>query len=103
MRKIELELAELRTRLERLERRVRQLAGEEAELPPPTPGVSPDPQYIIAWLRSQGLIREPTPEEQQLAAEWDALPEEEKEAIRWELDHLPPGPMASDILIENRQ
>jgi len=103
MRKIELELAELRTRLERLERWVRQLAGEKEEVPPPMPGVPPDPQQLIAWLRAQGLIREPTPEERQLAAEWDALPEEEKEAIRWELDHLPPGPMASDIIIENRR
>jgi hypothetical protein len=25
-----------------------------------------------------------------------------KQAIQWELDHLPPGPMASDIIIENR-
>ena len=103
MRKIELELAELRTRLERLERWVRQLAGEKEEVLPPMPGVPPDPQQLIAWLRAQGLIREPTPEERQLAAEWDALPEEEKEAIRWELDHLPPGPMASDIIIENRR
>ena len=63
MRKIELELAELRTRLERLERWVRQLAGEKEEVPPPMPGVPPDPQQLIAWLRAQGLIREPTPEE----------------------------------------
>jgi hypothetical protein len=103
MRKIELELAELRTRLERLERRVRQLAGEEAELPPPMPGVSPDPQYIIAWLRSQGLISEPPPMAKVHAQRWEALSEEEKQAIQWELDHLPPGPMASDIIIENRR
>ncbi|MDT7949508.1 MULTISPECIES: hypothetical protein [Thermoflexus] len=103
MREVERELLELRVRLERLERRVRQLAGEEPEVPPPTPGVLPDPRHLIAWLRSQGLIREPTPEERQLAAEWEALPEEEKEAIRRELDHLPPGPMASDIIIENRR
>ena len=103
MRKVELELLEIKARLERLERRVRELAGEEPEIPPPTPGVPPDPQHLIAWLRSQGLIREPTPEERQLAAEWDALPEEEKEAIRQELDNLPPGPMASDIIIENRR
>lgn len=100
---IELQLLEIRTRLERLERQIRQLMGEGPEVPPPTPGVPPDPQHLLAWLRAQGLIREPTPEERRLAAEWDALPEEEKEAIRWELDHMPPGPMASDIIIENRR
>jgi len=103
MRKIELELAELRTRLERLERRVRELAGEEPEIPPPTPGVPPDPQHLIAWLRSQGLISEPPPMAQVYAQRWRSLPEEEKQAIRQELDNLPPGPMASDIIIENRR
>jgi DNA-directed RNA polymerase specialized sigma24 family protein len=102
MEAVERELLEIRTRLDRLEQRVRQLAGEEPEIPPPTPGIPPDPQRLLAWLRAQGLIREPTPEERRLAAEWDALPEEVKEAIQRELDHLPPGPMASDIIIENR-
>jgi hypothetical protein len=37
------------------------------------------------------------------AQRWEALSEEEKQAIQWELDHLPPGPMASDIIIENRR
>jgi len=103
MQRVELELINIRTRLDRLEQRVRQLAGEEPEIPPPTPGMPPDPRYVLAWLRAQGLIREPTPEERRLAAEWDALPEEVKEAIQRELDHLPPGPMASDIIIENRR
>ena len=103
MQRIELELINIRTRLEQLERQMQRLAGEEPEAPPPMPGIPPDPQRLLAWLRAQGLIREPTPEERRLAAEWDALPEEVKEAIRWELDHLPPGPMASDIIIENRR
>ncbi len=46
MREVERELLELRVRLERLERRVRQLAGEEPEVPPPTPGVLPDPRHL---------------------------------------------------------
>jgi len=54
-------------------------------------------------MRAQGLIREPTAEERRLGAEWRALSQEEKQAVIWELDHLPPGPMASDIIIENRR
>ena len=103
MRKVELELLEIKARLERLERRVRQLAGEEEEVPPPMPGVPPDPQHLIAWLRSQGLIREPTPEERQLAAEWDALPEEEKEAHIRLMHSLVLDPSLSQIIIESRR
>jgi hypothetical protein len=103
MQKIEQELAELRTRLDRLERRVQQLAGEEPQVPPPTPGVPPDPRHLIAWLRAQGLISKLPPMAEVHAQRWRSLPEEEKQAIRWELDHLPPGPMASDIVIQNRR
>ena len=102
MQKVELELLEIRARLERLERRVRQLAGEE-EVPPPMPGVPPEPQQLIAWLRAQGLIREPTPEERQLAAEWDALSEEEKEAHIRLMHSLVLDPPLSQIIIESRR
>ncbi|MBC7226090.1 MAG: hypothetical protein H5T61_02510 [Thermoflexales bacterium] len=102
MRSVERELLELRTRVERLEERLNRLAGAEPEAAPSLPDPS-DPAQIRAWLKAQGIIRDPTPEELRLAAEWEALPEEEKEAIRRELDHLPPGPLASDIIIENRR
>jgi len=75
----------------------------EPEIPPPMPGVPPDPQHIIAWLRSQKLIREPTPEERQLAAEWDALPEEEKEAHIRLMHSLALDPPLSQIIIESRR
>ncbi len=103
MEAVERELLEIRTRLDRLEQQVRQLAGEEMEIPPPTPGVPPDPRHVLAWLRAQGLISAPPPIAEVHAQRWRSLPEEEKQAIRWELDHLPPGPMASDIIIENRR
>jgi len=103
MTTLELELVELKTRIERLETQVRRLAGDRHEVAPPAPGEPLDQERLLAWLKAEGLVRDPTPEERRLAAEWDALPEEEKQAIRWELDHLPPGPMASDIVIENRR
>ena len=103
MATLELELVELKTRVERLEATVGRLAGGRHEVAPPAPSEPLDQEQILAWLKAEGLIRDPTPEERRLAAEWDALPEEEKKAVRWELDHLPPGPMASDIIIENRR
>jgi hypothetical protein len=99
---LELELAELKTRVERLEATVHSLTGSERQVEPP-PAEPLDPEQLQVWLKAEGLIREPTPEEQRLAAEWDALPEEEKEAIHSELNHLSLGPMASDIIIENRR
>jgi len=103
MATLELELAELKTRVERLETTVQRLAGARRRVPPPPPGADRDPARLLARLRAEGLVRAPTTEERRLAAEWDALSEEEKQAIHWELDHLPPGPMASDIIIENRR
>jgi len=82
---------------------MQRLAGEEPEAPPPMPGIPPDPQRLLAWLRAQGLIREPTPEERQLAAEWDALPEEEKEAHIRLMRSLVLDPPLSQIIIDNRR
>jgi len=102
MATIEVELQELRQRVEWLESTGRQMAREK---PQPTHGVSQplNAAALIALLKAEGVIRDPTPEEIELAAKWRELPEEEKQAIRWELDHLSPGPMASDIVIENRR
>ncbi len=102
MRKIERELMEIRARLEQLEQQVRRLLGESPNVPPSAPDMPPAPQHLLAWLRAQGLISEPPPVARVHAQRWRPLPEEEKQAIQWELDRLPPGPMASDIVIENR-
>jgi len=92
----------IQARLGWLEQTVRQLLGEQPASPP-APEEVLDQEQLLAWMRAQGLIREPTAEERRLGAEWRALSQEEKQAVIWELDHLPPGPMASDIIIENRR
>ncbi|MGH2594327.1 MAG: hypothetical protein ACRDGG_12520 [Anaerolineae bacterium] len=102
MTALELEVVELKKRVARLESTVRRLTGK-TQPASPAPGEPLDREELLTWLKAEGLIREPTPEEQRLGAEWEALPEEEKQAILWELDHLPPGPMVSDIIIENRR
>jgi hypothetical protein len=103
MKSIELQLAELRLRVERLEQEVQRLAGWKPEVPPPPPGEPPDPERVIAWLKAQGLVREPTPEELRLAAEWDSLPEKEKEAHIRFMHSLTLNPPLSQIIIENRR
>jgi len=99
MTPLEQELMELKTRVERLEAAVGRLTGDERQ---PSSGPM-DRQQLLTWLKLEGIVRDPTPEERRLAAEWDAMPEEEKQAISRELDHLPPGPMASDLVIEGRR
>ncbi|MCS7220970.1 MAG: hypothetical protein RML36_02265 [Anaerolineae bacterium] len=101
MTSLELELVELKARLERLEQQVRRLAGQEPEVPPPAPDEPLTPQQLIAWLKAQGLVREPTPEERQLAAEWDALPEEEKQAHIRSMHSLVLDQPLSQIIAEN--
>jgi hypothetical protein len=103
MASVEQEVLALKTRVEHLEATVADLAGNKSKVSPPMPGEPITQERLLAWLKAVGVIREPTAEERRLAAEWDALPEEEKQAIRWELDHLPPGPMVGDMVIENRR
>ena len=103
MTTVEQELIELKTRLERLEAAVGRLIVSERPLVQLPADEPPDRRQLLGWLKSEGIVRDPTPEERRLAAEWDALPEEEKQAVRQELDHLPPGPMASDLVAENRR
>jgi len=103
MTTLELELVELTTRVERLEATVSQLASGKHRVAPPAPGEPLDQEQLLAWLKAEGLIVDPPPMARVHAERWRSLPEEKKQAIRWELDHLPPGPMASDIVIENRR
>jgi hypothetical protein len=98
----EQELGALKARVERLEITVRRLAGNDRQLAPPTPDQVPDQQQLLDRLKAEGLIRDPTPEEQRLAAEWDALPEEEKQAHVRFMRSLALDPPLSQVIIENR-
>ncbi len=62
-----------------------------------------DPEQVVARLKAEGLIRDPTPEELVLAAEWDALPEEEKQNHIRLMHSLALDPLLSQIIIDSRR
>jgi hypothetical protein len=80
MTTLEQEVGELKTRLERLEAMVHSLAGDAHKAGLPAAGEPQNQDQLLAWLKTQGLIRDPTPEEHRMAAEWDTLSEAEKQA-----------------------
>jgi hypothetical protein len=98
------EVAALKERVAQLENRVgasvRHQPRRRLSAPP---SQNMNQAEMMAWLKAEGIVREPTEEEIALGAEWNALSGEEKTAALWELDHLPPEPMISDIIIENRR
>jgi len=100
---LEQELVNLKTRVQRLEATVHQLVGDGQQVEPPAPGELLDHGELLAWLEAEGLVVKPPPMVRIHAERWRSRTEEEKQAIRQELDHLPPGPMASAIIIENRR
>ena len=96
---IEEEVAILRTRLEKLEATVNRLMTRAAPEVPPEPSTNPQ---LRDWLMRQGVSSPPSSLEHAAAERWHTLPDEEKKRVRSELDALPPGPMVSDIVIEQR-
>ena len=106
MAMVEVELRELETRVTWLEQAIRELRGdggravlvsdEEME------SLSEQEQLLVE-LKAEGLIRDLTPEERALAAEWDALPEDEKEAHIRLMNSLVLDPPRSHIIIESRR
>ncbi|MBI3245565.1 MAG: hypothetical protein HYZ50_03535 [Deltaproteobacteria bacterium] len=103
MSTVEQELGELKGRVERLETTVRQLAGVTLPDVSPEPAPLADPVQLLTWLKNEGLVREPTAEECRLAAEWDVLPEEQKQEHRHFMRHLLLDPPLSQIINENRR
>jgi hypothetical protein len=103
MATIEREVVALKERVERLEAIVHRLVGN---VPPGTVSVSGkalDQDQLLPWLKTQGFIREPTSEERRLAAEWETLPEEEKQAHIHFMHSLALDPPLSQIIIEQRR
>ena len=47
-----------------------------------------DQTALLAWLKANGLIREPTAEECRVAAAWDALSDEDKQRHIDAMQHL---------------
>lgn len=103
----------LREDLKQLEQRVARLEETMQKFIPPqathnhiaaVPETSSLTQIqVVAWLRSRGLIREPTAEEVRLAAEWEALPEATKQEHIDFMQHLRLEPTLSEIILENRR
>jgi ABC-type metal ion transport system substrate-binding protein len=103
MATVEAELRELKARVGRLEQIVREL--REGSSPAATAEIEnlSERERALAILKAKGLIRDLTPEEQALAAEWQALSEEEKQAHIQLMKSLVLDPPLSQIIIENRR
>jgi hypothetical protein len=98
----EQELRELKARVERLEMTVHQLANNERQITPLTPNQLSDQEQVLAWLKAEGLVRDPTAEERRLAAEWEALPEEGKQTHIRSMHNLALDPPLSQTILESR-
>jgi hypothetical protein len=103
MATLEREIVEIKERVERLEAVIGRLVGNTSPGPWFISGKTSNQEQLLTWLKTQGLLREPTPEERRLAAEWDALPEEEKQAHMHFMHNLVLDPPLSQIIIAQRR
>lgn len=99
---LEQEVAELKTRLDRLEATVLQLVREGDAAPISLGNEHLASEQILARLQAKGLVRVPTPEERRLAAEWDMLSEEEKQSHLCLMRALVLDRPLSNVIAENR-
>jgi hypothetical protein len=56
---------------------------------------------MVGARRTEGFVRNPTPEECHLAAEWNTLPEEEKQNHMRSMHNLALDPPLSQVILEN--
>jgi len=100
---LEQEVMELKTRLAHLEAVIRHMVNDTFQAGGPMPGAPLDQNQILTWLKAQGLIRDPTAEECRVAAEWDVLSDEDKQAHIDSMQRLVLNPPLSQIIIEQRR
>jgi hypothetical protein len=99
----EIELVQLKARVDWLEQAVWKLQGEDqAPRAIEREGLS-EREWLLAELKAQGLIRDPTPGERARAERWRKLPEAEKEAHIRYMRSLVLDPPLSEIIIEGRR
>ena len=82
---------------------VRALAGGAHKAVLPAAGEPQNQEHLLALVEAQGLVRDPTPEERRMAAEWDTLSEAEKQAHIHFMRSLALDPPLSKVLVENRR
>jgi len=99
---LEMEVAEIKTRLRRVENALREQSDTQGQVSPP-PNLPSSNEELRVWMRDQGMVRDPTPEELRLAAQWDELPDAEKDAHVRLMNSLVLDPPLSEIIIENRR
>jgi hypothetical protein len=103
MATLEQEVMDLKTRLTRLEAVIRRLVSDTPQAGESGSAALLDQTQLLAWLKTHGLVRNPTAEECRVAAEWDALSEEDKQAHIDGMHRLVLEPPFSQILIEQRR
>lgn len=101
MQSWEQELGELKARLERLETTVDRLASTATDTTLPGADYLSDQEQTLAWFKDEGLVREPTPEEYHLAAQWEDLSEEEQQSHIRRMHHLIFDPPLSQAIIDS--
>jgi len=97
------EVMDLKTRLEHLEAVIRHLTGDTHQAGAPVPTTPLDQTELLAWLKAHGLVRDPTAEECRVAAEWDALSDEDKQVHIDSMQHLVLDPPLSQLCIAQRR
>jgi len=97
------EVMNLKIRLAHLEAVVRHLAGDTPQARDPVLTTPLDPAELLVCLKVHGLVRDPTAEECRVAAEWDALSDEDKQAHIDSVQRLALDPLLSQIIIEQRR
>jgi hypothetical protein len=99
----EIELVQLKARVDWLEQAVWRLRDEgQAPRAIEREGLS-EREWLLAELRAQRLIRDLTPGERARAERWRKLPEAEKEAHIRYMRSLVLDPPLSEVIIEGRR